>query len=447
MQRALPIAIAIFLCGMVSFALSRLDHVASPPHSSAPPEPSAAPIAPPPPPSTGPEDPVAHLDGLIAFYSGRGAAGTATWLDWEFVAIYSMDRARMTGDYTDWQRAESALTSAFEAGGNGFGPYLTRANFNSSMHRIDRVEADLDSASHAILLSSADRGAILSMRADARYYGGRYDEARTLYEEQLVANRRSPDALGTMAQLEWHTGHFDTAESLLDEAMGRTNADPVMGAWVLSLRATLERDRNRLDAGLAAIARAHALRPNDPHLDELAAELHELGGDDDQALHDFRAVAARTSSPQSIDGAARILRARGDTIEADELVRVARQSYDAQIALFPEAAYGHAIDHWLRLEPDDVDRMITIAEGNAEARPYGETRVKLAMAYVLADRIADARAVLDAVLATEWSTFELHAVNAIVLEREGRDASAEQAAAEAIAPGASDRLAWLTTRQ
>src|SRR4051812_28251661 len=128
MQRALPIAIAIFLCGMVSFALSRLENTAT--HPVAAPEPSTAAAPPPPPPSSGPEDPVAHLDGLIAFYSGRGAAGTATWLDWEFVAIYSMDRARITGDYTDWQRAQAALTSAFEAGGNGFGPYLTRANFN-----------------------------------------------------------------------------------------------------------------------------------------------------------------------------------------------------------------------------------------------------------------------------------------------------------------------------
>jgi tetratricopeptide (TPR) repeat protein len=209
------------------------------------------------------------------------------------------------------------------------------------------------------------------------------------------------------------------------------------------MRATMERDRGQLDEALARIEAGRVLSADDPSLDEVAAEIHEARGEEDEALRLYRTIATTTRTPQSIDGTARVLRAQGDTIAAAELVALARQSYDAQIAYFPEAAYGHAIDHWLRLEPGDVDRMITIAEGNAEARPYGETRVKLAMAYLLAGRTADARSVLDAVLATEWSTADLHGVNAIALAREGRDATSERAAAEAIAPGAMQRLAWL----
>ncbi len=439
MRRALPIAIAMFLAGIGSYALSRLDRPSPPPSEVFAPttEVSA--------PSTE-VDELTRLDGHIAFYRARAEAQPGNWLDWENVANAYSDRARITGDYNDWQRAGDALETAFVAG-NGLGPRLTRASFNFMMHRLDRVDPDLDAAERALVVSPSDRDAIIALRADVRYYSGRYDEARAFYERLIGMTRRSVDSLVMAAQLEWHTGHFEEAARLMDEALASPEISSAQSApmrgWVLMTRAMMERDRGQLDDALRAIEAAHALVPDDPNFDEVAAEIHEARGEDDDALRGFRAVAARTTSPQSLDGIARVLSHRGDAISARELVGLARQSYDAQIALFPEAAYGHAIDHWLRLEPSDVDRMIEIAEGNAEARPYGETQVKLAMAYLLAGRVTDARRVIDAVLATEWQTADLHGVNAIVLEREGHDASSERAAAEAIARGAMDRLAWL----
>ncbi len=162
-----------------------------------------------------------------------------------------------------------------------------------------------------------------------------------------------------------------------------------MRAWALSARATMERDRGQLEAALTAIRSARALAPTDSHVEQLFAEILEARGNEAAALARYQAIAERTSSPQAMDGAARILRARGDSIAADELVIAARQSYEAQLAIFPEAAAGHAIDHWLRLE-DDVERAVEIAERNAEARPFGDARTKLAMAYMRAGRLEDA---------------------------------------------------------
>jgi tetratricopeptide (TPR) repeat protein len=436
-RRALPIAFAIFLSGILSYAISRLDRPTPPPATTDATSPSPTIAA--------ADDPLAQLDHDIAFYRARAESMDDARLEWEHVANDYMSRARLSGDYMDWRRAEDALANAFRP--DGFGAYLTRASFNSAMHRIDRVDADLDRAAAAALMTSSDRDAIIAMRGDASYYGGRYDDARAAYERLAQTTRRGVDALALLAQLDWHIGRWDEADALFDEAL----ADPRiasarsagMRAWLHGMRSTMDRDRGRLDDALSEIEAARALTPDDPHLDELAADIHEQRGDADEALALFRSIARATSSPQAIDGVARLLRARGDTIEADELVGVARQTYEAQIALYPEAAYGHAIDHWLRLEADDVDRMIAIAEGNAAARPYGETRVKLAMAYLLAGRIADARRTIDAVLATEWSTAELHAVNAIVIAREGGDAAAERAVAETIAPGVTTRLEWL----
>jgi hypothetical protein len=435
MRRALPIAVAIFLAGTASYLLSRLEAHETPRAEGA----SAALIA-----DAGPPTALAEIDRNIAFYQERAEATPRAWMDFEYVASGYMARARLTGDYNDWRRAEDAIEASFRSVGYSFGPYITRATFNATMHRYDRVEADLDAAEHGLLRLS-DSDAVQSLRTDTRYYTGRYAEALERYDAQLVRSHRGLEDLVLLAQLDWHTGHFDEAVGLLDEAaQARGSSRATVRAWVLMMRATMERDRARYDDALAAIESARDAVPDDPHRDELEAEIHELRGEDDEALRLFRALAASSSSPQAIDGVARILARRGDEVAANELVALARQTYETQIALFPEAAYGHAIDHWLRLEADDVDRMITIAEGNALARPYGETRTKLAMAYLLAHRVADARRELDAVLATEWTTAELHAVNAITLAREGRDATAEEAAAEAIAPGVMDRFAWLT---
>jgi tetratricopeptide (TPR) repeat protein len=448
MKRALPIAIAIFVSGMLSFGLSRIEHPARPqPAQPQPPPASAAPV-----PSSAVPAPAAvtgrldEVDRTIASYRARAEQAPDRWLDWEFVALASIDRARLTGSYLDWRAAEDAIDRAFAVAPAGSGPHLTRATFNMAMHRIDRVEPDLAHVDRSLLLSSGDRRASLSLHADARFYAGDYTEARTLYEQQAAATRRAPSALVALAQLEWKTGHFERAAALFDEALAHPEASesaPTMRGWVLSVRATMERDRGRLEDALTAIRAARALLPDDAHTDELFAEILEARGSLDPALETYRDVAERTESPQAMDGAARIAHLRGDAIAEGELVQAARQSYEAQIALYPEAAYGHAIDHWLRLEPDDVDRMIAIAEGNAEARPYGETQTKLAMAYLLAGRTADAARVVDATLATEWSTGELHAVAALVRERRGADGASERAAAEALAPGVMDRLAFL----
>lgn len=387
------------------------------------------------------DGPLAELDRRLEA-ERRFAESHPSYVRWDHLAQAYIDRGRMSGDYRDYQRADEALTRSFGLAPPGAGPFLRSAVFNATMHRIARLQADLVSLESVVLMSPGDRETIASLRADAAFYSGRYDEARELYAAQLAAGRNVA-SLVAMAQLEWRTGRFDAAGLLLDEAAALDEGDS-MRAWALSARAMMERDRGRLEAALTAIRASRALAPEDPHLEQLFAEILEARGNDAAALERYQAIAARTESPQAMDGAARILRAQGDDIAADELVTAARQAYEAQIALFPEAAYGHAIDHWLRLE-EDVARTVEIAEGNAEARPYGEARTKLAMAYVLAGRDDDAARELDEIIASGWSSAEVHGARALVAERLSDDARAlaERGAAEAIAPGAVDRLGWL----
>ena len=364
---------------------------------------------------------------------------------WDHLAQTYLDRGRVSGDYQDLALAEDALARAFALAPEGSGPFLRRAVFNATMHRIAQVETDLRSLESVALMSADDRDAISSLRADVAFYSGRYDEARALYAERLAGNRGIASLIA-MAQLEWRTGHFDAATPLVEEAV-QLDEGVTMRAWALSVRALLERDRGQLDAALVAIREARALSPEDPHLEQIFAELLEANGEDEAALARFQSIAARTTSPQAMDGAARLLLRAGDAIASEELITAARQSYETQIAAFPEAAYGHAIDHWLRLEDDD-ERTVVIAEGNALARPFGEPRTKLAMAYLRATRLEDAARELDETLASGWNSADTHAVRAMVAEQQGDSVRAlrERDEAERIAPGIMSRLAWLGGR-
>ena len=361
---------------------------------------------------------------------------------WDHLAQTYIDRGRVSGDYRDLALAEDALTRAFALAPEGAGPFLRRAIFNALMHRIANVDTDLRALESVTLMSANDRDTISALRADVAFYSGRYDEARALYTARL-AERREVASLVALAQLEWRTGHFDVALPLIEEAAQLDEGLPLR-AWALSVRALLERDRGQLDAALQAIREALAVTPGDPHLEQISAELLEANGEDAAALTRFQSIASRTASPQAMDGAARLLLRAGDSIAAEELITAARQSYETQIAAFPEAAYGHAIDHWLRLEDDDA-RAVLIAEGNALARPFGEPRTKLAMAYVRAARLEDAARELDETLASGWLSADTHAVRAIVADAQGDAARAasEREEAERIAPGIVSRLAWL----
>jgi tetratricopeptide (TPR) repeat protein len=153
----------------------------------------------------------------------------------------------------------------------------------------------------------------------------------------------------------------------------------------------------------------------------------------------YERVIARTENPELMDALAGVLLEQGETERANELVARAREGWEARLALFPEAAYGHAIDHFAELE-DDPERTVALAEANAEARPNGESKTILAGAYLSAGQTDDAKRVIDEVLASPWDTAEAHAIASQIyadLNDEARAAS-ERERAVAMNPHAMD---------
>lgn len=140
-------------------------------------------------------------------------------------------------------------------------------------------------------------------------------------------------------------------------------------------------------------------------------------------------IIDRTGNPEYMDAVADIYAARHDMINARRWTVRARAVYEERLALYPEAAGGHALDHFLQHDPA---RAVQLAEINRDARPGGEAQVKLAEAYLGVGRVDDARETIERVLATDWNTAELHVVAARIYQRAGSSARASEERQRAV---------------
>ncbi len=382
---------------------------------------------------------VAALDRQIAAEQITADRRPDDWIHYNRIATMYLSRARLSGDWNDYQHAERSLDTAFANATEGNGPHLSRASFNYTLHRLARASADLDIVEHYAVLRSDKRAAVKSLRADIAFHSGHMEEAKRLYEE-IAADARSPMALTALAQWYWKTADFERANALLAEAEALPGPDEKgMRAWLALVRGLMELDRGRWDEALVHYRRGLGLMPGYWLLEEHVAEILTLQGNLDRAVPMYEDLVERTNNPEFMDAIAKIEMGRGNADAARPWIERARREHEAHIALYPEAAYGHALDHWLELE-DDPARTVEMAEANVEARPGGEAKTKLAQAYLKADRIDDAQRVIEEVLETPWSTGITHATASAIYAAQGdaSRAATERARALAIDPHAFD---------
>ena len=120
-----------------------------------------------------------------------------------------------------------------------------------------------------------------------------------------------------------------------------------------------------------------------------------------------------------------------DPAAADALATQARKVHEERLARFPEAAAGHAGEHFLKIERDP-SRAVPLTLKNREVRSDGEPRTHLAQPYLLAGRITEARAEMRAVLATRWSSAESWATAAVVFRKAGDPVASVKAKQKAM---------------
>jgi tetratricopeptide (TPR) repeat protein len=156
-----------------------------------------------------------------------------------------------------------------------------------------------------------------------------------------------------------------------------------------------------------------------------------LRGDTAGARAIYASVIERTQAPEFMDALAAIEHSAGNEERAKALSKQARALYEKRLADFPEAAAGHALDHFLARH-EDAPRALALAEANFRTRPFGESAVSLARARMLAGQTRQAAGELEAQIANGWDTAQAHWVLAESLARAARAKDAQRERAEAL---------------
>lgn len=382
-------------------------------------------------------DELAALDRTIAAVEQRAGAQPNGWLALERAAGLLLTRARLSGDYDDYARAEQLLQRAFEIARKGGGPSFTQIALDFTLHRLDRVAAELDRVAARAIKTPADERALADARAELAFQQGRYADALRGFEEALARDGESVTNLARLAQYRWKTGDFAAGEQLYRRALAELRGQPgETAAWLNLMLGLMDLDRGRYDDALAHYRDAERALRGYWLIDEHIAEILTLQGKTAEALALYDDIIARTDNPEFMDAAAEIHQAAGRDEEAKRLLARADAIYRAQLARYPEAAYGHALEHFL--EFGDPAYAALLAEANHRTRPNAEAKISLARAYLKAGRVDAARAAIEQALATPWDTADLHAVAAEVYAAAGDPgrAAAERAKAVAINPDA-----------
>ena len=367
-----------------------------------------------------------RLDRSISQIEVRSLGTPGDWLGRSRLAGGLMARARLTGSYDDYARAEQVLADAMAVAPVGGGPLLNRSSLHFSLHRLPAAAADLEAAAALPPLIRPRPEVLLQRRGALALELGNYPEARRLLEES-VALKPGMTNLSGLALWHWKTGDLDGAERLYDRAedryLGRPNEPR---AWMDLQRGLLDLDRGRYPEALAHYRDAEHHLPGWYLVDEHIAEAVRLLGRREEARSIYLRVVASTGNPEFMDALADMAREDGDDAAAQDWVDRAHAAYEAQLDRFPEAASGHALGHFLDFG-QAPGRALDIARQNHDNRPNVAAKALLAQAALEAGQLAEARQVVEDALANLGRSADLHAVAAEVYGALGEaDAASQQ---------------------
>lgn len=356
-----------------------------------------------------------------------------------------IERAQKTGSLADLTTSQTVLTATFaRAGGRRLGPYWERIGFNMYVHRLSAVEPDLKIVEAiAVGPNKIERAGIAGLRADLDFYRGRYDAALDGYRA-IERDMGGYDNLLRLSTWFWRTGDHDKAIQYLNEAEWLVTGPAFeQRGWFELQRGLIDFDRGRWDDATKHFAEAERRFPGDWRIESRIAKMQALKGDLPGALTRFTALAERSGHPDMMDAVAGVYRAMGDRANSETWAARAGAEWERRLAALPEAAWGHAIDHYLSF--GDPARALELAKLNAAGRPFGEALTQLAAAQLANGQPDAALATLKPVLESKWRSSLTWLVAADAQTMLGRKNEAEAAREEAVRlnPKALDRNAAL----
>ena len=261
-------------------------------------------------------------------------------------------RAALTNDFKDFRAVELALAKTNLP--------VVKAHLDYTLHRLPQAKkCNCDPA----------------LMADIAYQEGRNREANRMYQ----ALPPTWDNLARRAYFLSKIGQDRAADALYAKAAEELTAKQMRDfAWVELQRGILDLENGHQAKALAHYERAAAAWSGWWLIDEHRAEALYLVGRTDEAIALYRDVIARTRKPEIISALAAILKSEEMFVEADE-------GFEAEMAMYPEAAIAHYVKH-LMMRGGDRDLIVKLAQRNYEMRPNLDAKFLLERAKLYTNR-------------------------------------------------------------
>ena len=343
----------------------------------------------------------------------------------EVVSLYQ-ERARLTGSYDDYAKAETLLASLSSGPKLSVSQCMAGARLHYTLHRLTKASALLDSCA-----ATAEASEVAALRADIALYTGRYRDAERTYRGLVNDVGITPHYVRLGLLKKWVGGPGEAAAFLEAAERRYHGSSPTMRAWLKLQRGLVALDRGRFDEALAMYRLAEDALEGWWLIDEHIAEVQLLTGNTTEAKRIYESVIERTGGPEFMDALAAIEQQLGNVEQASKLTARARSIYTERLRSFPEAAAGHALDHFLRNQAD-AEQVLTLAQKNYQTRPYGESAIGLAKAWIMVGKSERAKPLIEAQLANGWDTAQAWWLLSEVQQQLRGDAEAARARAEAL---------------
>ncbi len=370
------------------------------------------------------------------------AEAQPSWVAYDMVALALLPKARLTGSYDDYAAVDAALKRAEALSPDGAGPDQRQAGFDLLMHRLAAAEKSLDRLDRYAIRAPNETIESEGMRGDIAFYRGDYAGADRHYDRGDAIARHSMDfRRGVKAS---YFGDFDKAAEYFtrSEHASRLPSREAVVTHELA-RGSVELRRGEWDKAAQHFARANRLFPGYWLVESHVAQSLALAGRTDEAIRRLEPVAARSNAPEAMDLLSALYRSRGDGVRSRQWADRAGAIWQSRLEQFPDAAYGHALEHELAF--GTPQRALDLARRDYASRPHGATAIALGWAWLANNKPDEALRAIAPVLASDWKSADVHVVaaQAHALLGQGEEAEAEQKKALAINPHALDPAAAL----
>jgi tetratricopeptide (TPR) repeat protein len=293
-------------------------------------------------------------------------------------------RASLTGNFAEFEVAETAINNAIQQ----FGPWadlcLLKANLDFKFHRLANAKHDL-----AMVPGLANCFQGKALKADLDLQEGRYKDARKGYEG-VIQDNRTWDNLVRLAYLEAKMGDVDGAEQLYSEAEDEITAKEMRSyAWVELQRGLLD-----LTHGCYEGAWSHYKRANEAYsgywlTDEHIAELLGAQGKFDEAVVLYEEVIARVPRPEFQQALGDLYVFMGNNDQAQPWHEKALATYLKSAQRGDVHYFHHLADFYADVREDGAEA-VRWARKDLELRQSFSTQAALAWGLYRDGRFAEA---------------------------------------------------------